>query len=307
MPTCFNTIVRMLKHRQALSQKYRFLLPPEERLRRANDKWEVHKLAASLDIPVPKTFCPADAGEAREAAENLGYPAVVKLRHDENVYLPPGQRWQKVSSPQQAIVAWQRMAQIQPRPLLQEFIPGECYGIEGLYSPEGYLVAIFAHRRLVELPFQGGSSAVCESVHPPQLIGAFQRLLDALDWRGVAMAEFKKDARTGTFYLLEINPRFWGSITLSEIAGVNFPYLLYCALTDRPVEARPEYRSGVKMRLLPMYLMSILQEARAYPLSPLRWLSKLRYLFDPRVKEGLFCLDDLKPALAYSFQHLRRL
>ena len=49
-----------------------------------------------------------------------------------------------------------------------------------------------------------------------------ERLLTALNWHGVAMVEFKIDA-TGQHWLMEINPRLWGSLALSIDAGVDFP------------------------------------------------------------------------------------
>ncbi len=41
------------------------------------------------------------------------------------------------------------------------------------------------------------------------------------------MVEFKLDPRDNTPKLMEINPRFWGSLALAIESGVNFPYLLY--------------------------------------------------------------------------------
>jgi len=41
------------------------------------------------------------------------------------------------------------------------------------------------------------------------------------------MVEFRVDARDGTAKLMEVNPRFWGSLQLSILSGADFPYLLY--------------------------------------------------------------------------------
>src|SRR5437773_2582518 len=56
----------------------------------------------------------------------------------------------------------------------------------------GRAVAMFAHRRLREKPPAGGVSVYRESIALPDgLVGAGLRLLEALDWRGVAMIECK--------------------------------------------------------------------------------------------------------------------
>jgi protein-tyrosine-phosphatase len=61
-----------------------------------------------------------------------------------------------------------------------------------------------------------------------------EKLLAALTWHGVAMVEFKMDAN-GQYWLMEINPRFWGSLAVSIDAGVNFPLgLLQVARGQQP-------------------------------------------------------------------------
>ena len=47
-------------------------------------------------------------------------------------------------------------------------------------------------------------------------------ILDALKWHGVAMVEFKKEILTNKLYLMEINPKFWGSHDLAISSGINF-------------------------------------------------------------------------------------
>ncbi len=51
------------------------------------------------------------------------------------------------------------------------------------------------------------------------------RLLDALDLRGVAMVECKREVGTGRPVVMEANGRFWGSLQLAIDAGVDFPEL----------------------------------------------------------------------------------
>ena len=92
-----------------------------------------------------------------------------------------------------------------------------------LFNKYGELVARFCHRRLLETP--GGISALCESYYHKKALMNGLILLKHLRWKGVAMAEFI--IRTdGTPMLLEVNPRFWGSLPLAILAGVDFPRLL---------------------------------------------------------------------------------
>jgi predicted ATP-grasp superfamily ATP-dependent carboligase len=104
------------------------------------------------------------------------------------------------------------------------------------------------HRRVRELPASGGRSTCAESVNDPELARAGRRLLDHLNWHGVAMAEFRRDDRDGSFRLMEINPKFWGSLELALAAGADFAddYVRAARGEPLPVRTEADYRSGVR-------------------------------------------------------------
>jgi predicted ATP-grasp superfamily ATP-dependent carboligase len=132
--------------------------------------------------------------------------------------------------------------------LLQQRVTGPGVGVF-LLVWEGRLLARFAHRRLREKPPSGGVSVYRESTAmDPALLDRSVDLLRRFEWDGVAMVEYKVDASTGTPYLMEINPRFWGSLQLAIDAGVDFPRLLVSAARGQPVEGPEDYRTGVRSR-----------------------------------------------------------
>ena len=108
---------------------------------------------------------------------------------------------------------------------MQEYVKGDGYGFFAYYE-EGSCKRIFMHKRIREFPASGGASVCAEAFYDKALLNYGKKLLDALKWNGVAMVEFKLDSITGEFKLLEINPKFWGSLDLSLVSGVNFPYFL---------------------------------------------------------------------------------
>src|SRR4030042_1929504 len=71
----------------------------------------------------------------------------------------------------------------------------------------------------VESPGGGGPSTLRESVRDETLCRTTERLLSALGWTGVAMAEFKVDPRDGRPKPLEVNPRVWGSLHHALLSG----------------------------------------------------------------------------------------
>lgn len=131
--------------------------------------------------------------------------------------------------------------------ILQEYIPGEGYGFYALFN-HGEERAYFMHKRVREFPITGGASTCAESIFDEKLKKVGLELLQSLQWHGVAMVEFKKDARDGKYKLMEINPKFWGSLDLSIASGVNFPKLLVEMALNGDFEPVFNYEKNIKFR-----------------------------------------------------------
>ena len=84
---------------------------------------------------------------------------------------------------------------------------------------------------------------------------SISRLMESLDWNGVAHIDLLYNIKTGEYSVLEINPRYWLTLHASCLAGVNFPWLYCQAALDHPFDF-PEYREteylttdGLKRRI----------------------------------------------------------
>ena len=64
------------------------------------------------------------------------------------------------------------------------------------------------------------------------------------------MVEFRVDKRDGLPKLLEINPRFWGSLHLSIQSGIDFPYMLYEITNGEESTPILDFKKGVQSRWL---------------------------------------------------------
>jgi predicted ATP-grasp superfamily ATP-dependent carboligase len=225
---------------------------PHETYEQATDKWQLYQLAKRQDVPTPMTHYIRRAEDLETIAQNLRFPAVLKP-YRSRIRVSDGCVSASVKYATSLDAIGRLMDQhpvFREHPfLIQEQVMGEGAGLFALYD-QGRPVVFFAHRRLREKPPSGGVSVLSESVAvSPLLQGMAQRLLDALQWHGVAMVEFKV-APDGTPYLIEINARFWGSLQLAVEAGVDFPWLLYQMGTGRPVDAVDSYQVGVRNRWL---------------------------------------------------------
>ncbi len=99
----------------------------------------------------------------------------------------------------------------------------------------GEALSGIAHRRIREWPPSGGASTLREPIDVPHLFRPATQLLRQLEWWGPAQVELRTDPRSGTPYMMEVNPRFWGSLKLAIDAGVNLPHVLCSHRIGRPV------------------------------------------------------------------------
>ena len=106
--------------------------------------------------------------------------------------------------------------------------------------------------------------------------------------------DFKRDPRTGRFYLLEVNPRFSLWNHLGAASGVNLPLLAYRDLAGLPVAPAPPAKVGVRWLSLADDTRTFVRSfAPAGALSVLGWLASLR---GPKVFD-VFAWDDVSPFL----------
>jgi len=127
--------------------------------------------------------------------------------------------------------------------------------------------------------------------------------MESLNYFGIADIDFLVDARTGKPTLMEINPRFWGSLQVAINAGVDFPSLLFELMKKGDIEQSFDYKTGIRCRHLVfddiLRLLSIIRGQYV-------WSYKVRSIIDflklhPQDGYYVFSLEDLKP-----FRHLIR-
>ena len=223
---------------------------PYETVMALSNKISLVELAKSLNIPVPDSQMFKNSAELVGAA--VSYPCVLKpaLSH-----IFTGDDWihthvkiiHDEAGLQQEL---ERSSYLRTTPfMLQSFIPGHGGGIFCLYN-NGKAEQFFAHERLREKPPEGGVSVLSRSVPVDQeLQTSARKLLDSVNWHGVAMVEFRITPE-GKPYLMEVNTRFWGSLQLAVDSGVDFPLMLAKAQLGQPVASTNDYRVDQRLRWL---------------------------------------------------------
>jgi predicted ATP-grasp superfamily ATP-dependent carboligase len=248
MPVTEASILALLEYQDLLGP-IRMASRDLARFRLATDKAAVLSLASQLNIDVPAQWTINDAAGIATIPEEH-YPLVVKPARSV-VTSTAGRRKvavQYASGRQELAEIIGRLGADAGPFLLQTRITGPGVGIF-LLRWDDRILATFGHRRIREKPPSGGVSVCCESIAPPpELVTQSIRLLDALKWDGVAMVEYKRDDQTGRHFLMEINPRFWGSLQLAVDSSVDFPWYQYQAIEGEEVTPVTRWEIGRRSR-----------------------------------------------------------
>lgn len=224
----------------------------DDMLAGAFDKARILRLAGECGLSAPPTILPSSLEECREAADEVGYPCVVKPRWSnawtgKSFLAVRGPVY--VDSPGQLEDAVLASKQGECWPLIQGYVKGAGKGVFALCD-RGRAIAWFAHERLRDVRPTGSGSSLRRSVRvEPRLREPAERILSRLKWHGPAMVEFRDDCVSEP-YLIEINGRFWGSLQLAVEAGVDFPRLWVSTLMGKAIKNQEEYAEGVTLRWL---------------------------------------------------------
>ncbi|TAL40205.1 MAG: ATP-grasp domain-containing protein, partial [Methylovulum sp.] len=257
---------------------------------KASDKSEVVKLANGIGIPAPETIFIDDIAELEDKTANITFPAVIKPRMSSGSY---GIKY--VNNRNELLTEYKEVHSKYPFPLIQEYIPqgGDAFGVSCLFERGVKLKAVFVHKRLREYPITGGPSTLRESVVNDKVRELGVKLLSAMKWYGVAMVELKVDPRDNKPKLMEINPRFWGSLPLAIYSGVDFPYLLYKMAMREDFEAVTKYKTGIRSRyLLPGDIMHFISNPERFKMKP-----GFFKFFDKNTKDDIISLKDPLPTI----------
>ena len=290
LPMEDETLGLLSMHHADLSSLTYFPAVTTEKLLLARSKDKILKLAEKNGIPIPKTWYIDDLSQLDGISGALPYPVVIKPRIGSGAV--------GISYPETAEELKRKYHLIHQRfpfPIIQERIPqeGEGYGASFLMDEQSRVKAAFVHKRLREYPVSGGASTLRESVRRDDIRDMALTLLKALDWFGVAMVEFKLDPRDGLPKLMEINPRFWGSLALAIESGVNFPHLLYRMARGEHFKPVESYQIGKRCRwFLPGDLLHFI-----YNPNRMRLLPGFLNFLDANTAHDIFSPDDPMPVL----------
>lgn len=220
--------------------------------RAVTDKAALADLCATVQVAYPRTLAPRNDDEARRAADELGLPAVVKSSRSAEarplvVSTAFGAR--VCRDLEDVVVAARQLRDAGMRPVVQSRVRSVEKINAVVIRRNGESEYRYAHRVLRETPISGGIGVALKTVSADQGSGReaadlLERVCDATAYAGLAQAEFYRSADDGRLYLLDVNPRLWGSTWFAERLGQRVAERgVRFALDLAPLAPRP-YRVG---------------------------------------------------------------
>jgi predicted ATP-grasp superfamily ATP-dependent carboligase len=275
--------------RRSLGERFLYPFPGWDALERIQNKREQLEAAAAAGVDTPVTAHPRSATDAVAAAEEIGYPVLVKPAHP--VEFKRAHRRQAFRC-ESAAELEDAFGKAEPyEPMVQELVPG---GDDTLYTLGSYLDAsgrplgVFSGRKLRQTPREVGTCRVGEAVWVQEVVDAGLRFLRALGYHGLSQVEFKRDPRDGRFKLMEINPRLYQWHGLATACGVDLPRIAYRDLLGLPVAEAPMNGHGKRWAIT-----LLAGEKPAFQRPP--------YV------DAVLALDDLRPTVVYATRLARSL
>ncbi|HUW53240.1 MAG TPA: FAD-dependent oxidoreductase [Rhodanobacter sp.] len=296
------TVKTVSHHRDRLSALYRFSLPSVDVVDALQHKYGFQRLAEQLGSPVPPLVhvrTPADL----PALGRLHYPVVVKPGERNEDY---GRRFKKayrVEGAGEADDLVCGMLAVMPDIVVQEWIEGpdsNIYFCLQYLDRQGHASASFTGRKIRSWPPAVGGTASCTAapeVHD-ELSRLTARFFRGAGVIGMASMEYKRDARSGEFRMVE--PTIGRTDYQEEVAtlnGVNLPHAAWCSELGRPFPAHIVSGRPVVWRVRA-------EDAQSAALQGERLAQG--YPRGTRVADALWRWSDPIPRVMQSLQHVRR-
>jgi predicted ATP-grasp superfamily ATP-dependent carboligase/protein-tyrosine phosphatase len=244
IPVSASSVHFVSKFQEQIKEYTRVLVPSLDQVNLCLNKNETYNFFTKKDVHQPLTWSFESLKDLQDNIEDIVFPVIVKSKDEINKfpthYLYNSQDLLRLCATYES--------SFNSFPLIQEMIVGDGYGFFALYV-DGKCQQYFMHKRLREFPVNGGSSTCAVSIYDSNLLNEGIKILDHLNWNGVAMVEFKKCNKSNKFYLIEINPKYWGSLDLAFEAGIDFPKYSFDILTEGSNQNKKfssNYKIGLK-------------------------------------------------------------
>lgn len=281
---CSDRVVEALAAaRDRLDCWYELGLPSNDAVATLGDNVLFAEYAAQHHLPIPDTRILRSRRDAERAAEELVYPCALKPPNSRSSWWleKTNRKTFKVDDGPTLLSLYDEYSPYADALIVQQWIEGaddDHYSCNCYLDRDGQALVTFTSRKLRQWPPLIGDGSLNEEHRADTVVQTTRRLFEVFGFHGLGEVEFKRDAVSGEYLIIEANvARVTGRCALAEGSGVELLYTMYADLAGLPLpENRQQTFRGVKWIFLRRDLMSavLLWSRRELTLSD--WFQSVR-------------------------------
>jgi len=229
--------------------------------------------------------------------KNIGYPCIVKPVDSPAFTKAFRVKSFVVNHGSELLTALKKAKDAKLDVIVQRIIPGfddHMYTYDAYLNQQSEVTHWVTCNKFRQYPINFGASSFTIQKYVPELHTLGAPFFKAIGYKGFAEIEFKKDAVTGDYYLIEINVRTTTLNSMLAKAGVNFPYVQYCEMIGDPI---PPSAVTSNTNIAFWFEYEDLLAIRAYLKTKQLTLKQILPTFKRPLVPAVFDLHDLKPFL----------
>ncbi len=244
-------------HKDEIEKYVNVLVPDYESFCTAYDKKKTHEICKEAGVAMPKRFTDMEANYQLKNEKNTK----LVIKPDFDIGGARGLRF--VDSVEELDAARKNIQNTCGNYIIEEFIPGASTmrAIQLVFDKEHKISARFILKKIHQWPITGGVTAYAESTHEWELLEFVMPFFKKCLWEGPVGVQLIIDERDGKPKLIEINPRFTGSLAFAIQCGVNSPHAAcMAALNKHDFGITSNYNAGIFYIHFSYYVKAVLKE-----------------------------------------------
>lgn len=297
---CADSYVEFIDSHLDDLRKYYLLNMTEQGLwSRIMDKETLHNLASQYNVLVPETISPLDDDFEEKVISVIGFPCIVKPVDSPSFVSKFRIKMFKCYNIEELKLAVEKAHSSSFEVIAQRIIPGfddHVYTLDAYLDQNSKVTHWLTCQKLRQYPINFGASVYTRQKYVQELYDIGRPFLEAIGYKGFAEIEFKKDEKTGKFYLIEVNVRTTTLNTLLRKCGINFPLIAYNELTGKDIGFK---EIKIDTGLTFQYFLEDFLASVAYIRTKQLTIAKvIRSLFAKKAP-AVWSFDDPAPAFSY--------
>ncbi|MDD4182404.1 MAG: hypothetical protein PHT53_01075 [Candidatus Omnitrophica bacterium] len=231
-------------------RKYYYLAIPESGVAGVClNKILTYQKAREFNIPILKFSIPNNLTEALNAAEQTGYPVVLRPAFMHKFFPGTGKKILLCRDKNSLIENYKFMSGKIPAEevIVQEYVPKKQRRLFSFcsFSAGGNIYGGFTLHRTRQRPGEFGISTFAKTVNIEEIEKMSMSFLKKINYFGISEIEFIYDEKSGQYSLIEINPRMWKQNSIAEKLGINLVKMLIDCLGGKQLSVNINRKSDI--------------------------------------------------------------